>query len=268
MPGALVTGGASGLGFAISRALVERGFEVWIADIDEGAAAAAAAQLGPRARPLWLDVADRAACDSAAAAVTDLAVWVNNAGILRTRPSWEHPADEVAAMFAVNTTGLINGTLAALAVFRARRRGHVINIISLAGLVAPPGETVYAATKHAALAFSTGTLLDLRAAGVRDVHISSVCPDGIWTPMLYDKVDDPQAAPSWSGVMFRPEQVAARAMTLIDRPRPILVLPRWRGALVRTFDAFPRLGLRLAPLVMADARRKQRAFARKGRPPA
>jgi NAD(P)-dependent dehydrogenase (short-subunit alcohol dehydrogenase family) len=258
-----VTGGASGLGFAISRALVQHGYDVWIADIDDAAAQAAALSLGSRARPLWLDVADRAACDSAAAAVEDLQLWVNNAGILRARPSWEHAPDEIGAMFAVNATGLINGTLAALAVFRARGRGHVINIVSLAGLVAPPGETVYAATKHAALAFSTGTLLDLRAAGHDDIHISAVCPDGIWTPMLYDKVDDPQAAPSWSGVMLKPEQVAARVMTLLDKPRPLLTIPRWRGAVIRVFDAFPRLGLRLAPLMMADARRRQRAFARR-----
>lgn len=265
MPGALVTGGASGLGFALSSALVARGYEVWIADIDEAAAAAAAEKLGAQAHSLWLDVADAEGCRRAAAAVRDLQVWVNNAGILRTGASWDHAGAATEAMFAVNTQGLINGTHAALELLRPRGTGHVLNVISLAGLVAPPGETVYAATKHAALAFSVGTQLDLRAAGLKGIRISCLCPDGIWTPMLFDKLDDEAAAPSWSGVMLQPEQVAERAMKLLDKPRPVVALPAWRGALVRVFAAFPRFGLLIAPVVMADARRKQRKFAKRAR---
>jgi hypothetical protein len=52
-------------------------------------------------------------------------------------------------------------------------------------------------------------------------------------------------------------------MGLIDRPRPVVAVPRWRGTLVRLFDAAPRIALLLLPLVLADARRKQRAFKRK-----
>ena len=76
----------------------------------------------------------------------------------------------------------------------SRRRGHIINVVSLAGLVAAPGEVAYAASKHAAMAFSIGTLADLRRSGVKDIHVSAICPDGIWSPMLEDKLDDPDAA--------------------------------------------------------------------------
>jgi hypothetical protein len=75
--------------------------------------------------------------------------------------------------------------------------------------------------------------------------------------MLEDKLDDPEAAGSFSGHLLTPEQVAAEVGRLTARPRPILVIPRWRGPLLRIFDLFPRLGLRLLPLVMADARRRQ-----------
>ena len=64
----------------------------------------------------------------------------------------------------------------------------------LAGLGAPPGEALYAATKHGAIAFSLGSLADLRRAGFKGIHVSAVCPDGIWTPMIADKLDDPDAA--------------------------------------------------------------------------
>jgi NAD(P)-dependent dehydrogenase (short-subunit alcohol dehydrogenase family) len=197
--------------------------------VDESAAAGAAEAIGRAATPTALDVADAAACErlaaEAAAGEGGLAVWVNSAGILRTAPSWEHSEAERRAMFDVNAHGLMNGTLAALGPMRQAGRGHVINLISLAGLAAPPGETVYAASKHAALAFSLGTLYDLREAGIDHVHVSSVCPDGVWTPMLFDKVDDPHAAPSWSGVMLEPgsdpaEVAWGRRPCLRGVPRP------------------------------------------------
>lgn len=261
--GAVVTGGAGGLGRALGAALTGLGLEVRLADVDGDAAAAAAAEVGGTG--VALDVRDEAACRALARQVDagdGLALWVNNAGILRTRPSWEHPADEVRALFDVNVHGTMHGTWAALDVMRPRGAGHVVNVVSLAGLAAPPGETVYAATKHAALAFSTGTLLDLRGAGVRGVHISAVCPDGIWTPMLFDKVDDPQAAFSWQGVLLQPAQVAGAVVEVVRRPRLVVSVPRRRGAVVRTYAAVPRLALALRPLVVRGARAKQRRFAR------
>ena len=261
--GAVVTGGAGGLGRALGPALTGLGLRVRLADVDADAARAAAAELG--CTGVALDVADAGACRALARAVDaedGLALWVNNAGILRTRPSWEHPPAEVRALFDVNVHGTMHGTWAALDVMRPRGSGHVVNVVSLAGLAAPPGETVYAATKHAALAFTTGTLLDLRGAGVRGVHLSAVCPDGIWTPMLFDKARDPHAAFSWQGVMLQPSQVADAVVELVRRPRPVLSVPRRRGAVVRTYAALPQVALALRPLVVRGARMKQRRFAR------
>ncbi len=262
--GAVVTGGAGGLGQAIAAALIERGHRVWIADIDRAAADAAATELGPQAIGCHLDVTDGAAAAALARAVdagAGLGVWVNNAGLLPTGPSWTHSDAVVDQVFAVNVRGTIHGTQAALAVMRPADRGHVVNIVSLAGLVAPPGETMYSATKHAALAYSVGTGLDLRRQGSKRVHVTAVCPDGIWTPMLHDKLDDPEAALSWSGTLLTPEQVAAVVVDVLQRPRPVVSVPRWRGGLVRLYAALPRVAGLVAPLVMAQARRKQARFA-------
>ena len=145
-------------------------------------------------------------------------------------------------LFEVNTLGTINGTLAALELMRAAGRGHVINVVSLAGLGAPPGEALYAATKHGAIAFTLGTLADLRRAGASGIQVSAVCPDGIWTPMLHDKLDDPDAAPSFSGTLLRPETVARRGRRAARPPAggaddPALAR-RLRAAVRR--DAGPR----------------------------
>jgi NAD(P)-dependent dehydrogenase (short-subunit alcohol dehydrogenase family) len=261
---AVVTGAGSGLGRAIALELADRGFLVHATDLDAEAAARTAAEIGAGARSAGLDVRDEAACRALAAEATTrggtLDIWVNNAGVLVTGPSWSQ--DEVArrTMLEVNALGTMNGTVAALEPMIASGHGHVINVISLAGIVAAPGEVTYSASKHAAMAFTLGTLFDLQRAGIEGVTLSAVCPDGIWTPMLEDKLDDFEAAGSFSGRLLTAEQVATEVGKLTEHPRPILILPRWRGPLLRLFDLFPRLGLRLLPWVMRDARRKQRRY--------
>jgi len=260
----VVTGAGGGLGRAIAIELAGRGFHVFASDVDTEAAARTAAEIGDRARSSALDVRDEAACRALAAKAVQahgsLDLWVNNAGVLLTGASWTQDAATRRTMLEVNTLGTMNGTVAALEPMLAAGRGHVINVISLAGIVAAPGEVNYAASKHAALAFTLGTLFDLRREGIEGVRLSAVCPDGIWTPMLEDKLDDPDAAGSFSGRLLAAERVAVEIGKLTERPRPILILPRWRGLQLRLLDLFPRLTVRLLPLALRDARRKQRRY--------
>jgi NAD(P)-dependent dehydrogenase (short-subunit alcohol dehydrogenase family) len=264
MPVAVVTGAGGGLGRAIALDLASRGYLIQATDVDAGAAAAIAAEIGAGASSSELDVTDGEACRAIAVAAAtragSLDLWVNNAGVLVTGQSWEQDEATRKTMLDVNALGTMNDTIAALEKMVSAGRGHVINVISLAGLVAAPGEVNYSASKHAAMAFTLGTLFDLRRSGVSGVQLSAVCPDGIWTPMLEDKLDDPEAAGSFSGQLLTPEQVANEVGKLSERPRPLLVLPRWRGPMLRLFDLFPRLALRLLPLVMRDARRRQRRY--------
>ena len=263
---AVVTGAGGGLGRAIALELGRRGFAVWASDVDAEAAAATVAEIGAGGRAASLDVRDDVACRRLAGEVAaeggSLGLWVNNAGVLRTGFAWEQDAGTREAMLSINATGTINGTVAALERMVPTGAGQVINVISLAGIVAAPGEVAYAASKHAAMAFTLGTLFDLRRAGHRRIQISAVCPDGIWTPMLEDKLDDPDAAGSFSGHLLTAAEVAKEVGKLTERPRPLVVIPRWRGPLLRLFDIFPRLGLRLLPAVMWDARRRQRRYKR------
>jgi NAD(P)-dependent dehydrogenase (short-subunit alcohol dehydrogenase family) len=263
---AVVTGAGSGLGRAIALELAGRGFLVHATDLDPEAAARTATEIGAGARSAALDVRDEAACRALAAEAAarggTLDLWVNNAGVLVTGPSWAQEEETRRAMLEVNALGTMNGTVAALEPMIAAGHGHVINVISLAGIVAAPGEVTYSASKHAAMAFTLGTLFDLRRAGIEGVTLSAVCPDGIWTPMLEDKLDDLEAAGSFSGRLLTAQQVAVAVGKLTERPRPVLILPRWRGPMLRLFDLFPRLGLRLLPWVMRDARRKQRRYKR------
>src|SRR5262249_14376303 len=114
--------------------------------------------------------------------------------------------------------------LAALGVMRPRGRGHIVNVVSLAGLAT--GETVYAASKQAALAFSLGAQAELRAAGQRGVHISCLCPEA-------------------ARGALRTQDSAARLVRLVNDPRPVVAMPWWRGAQIRLLDAFPQASRRV-----------------------
>ena len=263
MPTAVITGAGGGIGRAISLELAGRGYLVHATDVDGDAAAKTAAEAGNEARADVLDVRDEAACRALATAIAEeagLDLWVNNAGVLVTGPAWEQDEATRRRMLEINVMGTMNGTIAALEPMIDANRGHVVNVISLAGIVAAPGEVNYSASKHAALAFTLGMLFDLRRAGIGGVKLSALCPDGAWTPMLQDKLDDPDAAGSFSGKLLTPEQVAAAVGKLTERPRPLAIVPRWRGIQLRLLDLFPCLTLRLLPLALGDARRKQKRY--------
>lgn len=258
----MVTGAGRGLGRQLAELLARRGHQVLVTDVDGAAARIAADEIGGGATALEVDVRDRSQVDGARDTILERAgrldVWVNNAGVLVTGPAWEQDESAHRLMLEVNALGTINGTLAALEAMRGNGGGHVVNIVSLAGLTAVAGEAVYAASKHAALGFSLSTVADLRAAGIDDVDISCVCPAGIWTPMLHDKLDDPSSALSFSGRLLQPDEVVAAVGRVLDRPRLVAAVPAWRGAQARMVAAVPALGLRALPLAVAQGRRAQR----------
>ena len=267
---AVVTGAGRGLGREIALLLGARGHLVAVTDVDATSAeatAGAVAEAGGTAYACVLDVRDEDACRSvaeqAAARAGHLAVWVNNAGVITTGAAWEQDHATRRLMVEVNALGTMHGTLAALEQLRPAGRGHVVNIVSLAGMIGVPGETVYSASKHAALGFSLATLSDLRLAGLRGIDISCVCPDGIWTPMLHDKLEDPAAALSFSGRLLQAADVARAVDRVLDRPRPVTAVPAWRGLQVRLLDALPALAVRLGPAIQRTALWQQRRYARR-----
>lgn len=266
--GAVVTGAGRGLGKEIARHLVAEGYTVLVTDVAPELVAQAAADLG--AEGLVLDVRDAERADAVAARAVELAgrldVWINNAGVLVTGPAWEQDAATRRLMVEVNTIGLMNGTVSAIRAMKDAGGGHIVNVVSLAGLVAVPGEGVYAGSKHGALGFSLSTQADLNLAGHDDINISCVCPDGIWTPMLHDKLDDPEAALSFSGKLLKPAEVVEAVARVLRKPRQVTPVPRWRGPQVRLADALPDVSLKALPLMVGLGRRQQAKFRRNGVP--
>ena len=130
---------------------------------------AVASEIGAGAVGLTLDVRDADACAEIVRAGVELGgrigVWVNNAGVLATEPAWQTSAETRRLIMEVNALGTMNGSLAALESMHATGGGHIVNIASMAALVAVPGEAVYAASKHASIGFTLSLAADLQIAG-------------------------------------------------------------------------------------------------------
>jgi NAD(P)-dependent dehydrogenase (short-subunit alcohol dehydrogenase family) len=192
---ALVTGGASGLGAATARALVERGASVAIVDRDADAAKATAAGLGDRARAYVADVADegevRHAVDGARADLGELRVAVLCAGIgwAQRTVGRDGPAD-LSAFEMVVRVNLI-GTYNVLRLVAASmgdnhpdgdgQRGVVVMTASVAAFDGQIGQTAYSASKGGVAALTLPAARDLAARGIR---VCTIAPGVFRTPML------------------------------------------------------------------------------------
>lgn len=259
----MVTGAGRGLGQAVAARLARRGLAVLVTDIDLESAERSAEQIGAPAWAAALDVRERAACRSVAEQAEergDLAVWVNNAGVLRTGKVWDQSDDEIDLMLGANLAGVINGSRAAVERMRVTGGGRILNIASLSSLGPAPGLAVYGATKHGVLAFSLSLHAELLDASI-PIAVRSLCPHAIETDMVRERADDPEAAIIWSGSdLLGRDEVADRAIEVLYGKRLFAVMPPSMGLVMRAVDAAPRLGLRTLPAFRWLGERKRRRW--------
>jgi NADP-dependent 3-hydroxy acid dehydrogenase YdfG len=174
---AAITGAARGIGRATAAAFMRQGMRVAVGDIDLQAARATAAELGPSAVALELDVTDRdsfrAFLDGAEEQLGPLDVLVNNAGIMQVGRFIDEDDLTAKRMIDINLHGVILGTKLALERMIARDRGHIVNISSQAGKFGAPGGATYSATKHAVVGLTEAVRGELRLMGAH-VDVSYV----------------------------------------------------------------------------------------------
>lgn len=182
---ALVTGAGSGLGRAVALELSRRGARVLCTDVNGDAAAETAARCGSEATSMVCDVATRGALEAAAAQMD--ARWggadlvVNNAGVAVAGPVGTIPEEDWAWIVGVNLLGVVNGCEVFVPRFRAQGRGWVLNVASMAGLVAMPEMGPYNATKYAVVGLSETLRGELVGSGV---SVSVLCPSFFQTNIL------------------------------------------------------------------------------------
>jgi 3-oxoacyl-[acyl-carrier protein] reductase len=181
---AVVTGGASGLGFAIAERLVASGATVVIWDLDAKAGRTAATSLSGHS--VQADVADLAAVTAAVQAtlafVPAIDILINNAGITGPNATlWEYPADAWHQVFAVNIHGVFNCCRAVVPQMRMRDYGRIVNIASVAGKDGNPNASAYSASKAAVIALTKSLGKELADT---DIRVNCVTPAAVRTPLF------------------------------------------------------------------------------------
>jgi short-subunit dehydrogenase len=219
----VVTGGSSGIGAAIARALVERDRQVVLLARSEERLRAVAEQLG--AEYEVCDVSNRDDVERVAAAVTErhprIGLLVNSAGVPGRADFTTIEPERLEEVMRINYLGSVWCLRAFLPALEAADRADVVNIVSVAGSVSFASGGPYAASKHAQLAFSRATAAELHTRGI---HVHTVNPGFVETEGF------PQERLG-NGLLRRlviePEDVARHVLKVIDRDRRETFVPAW-----------------------------------------
>lgn len=218
---AIVTGGASGIGAAFVRRVHDEGGRVMILDLDEGAGAALAHELGERAAFRRVDVADPRAMEvmatDTAAAFGGIDILYNNAGIGCYGLTPDLDIDQWRRVVAVNLDAVFYGSRAVIPYLKARGGGAIVNTASASGMRADYGFTAYNAAKAGVINYTRSLAIDHARDNIR---ANAVCPGPVDTPILTTGVDAmPGLRDEWervvpAGRFARAEEIAAVAAFL------------------------------------------------------
>ena len=236
---AIITGGAGGQGAAAARLYAEHGAKVVIADITEAAGKAVAEEIGEAAFFQRLDVGDEESWGECIAATKHrwgrIDALLNNAGVMPVGPFLDHSDQAVRTAVEVNFYGVLTGCRLALPEMVRRRSGHIVNIASMAGMLAVPGQALYAGTKFAVVGLSTGLADEYAPQGVQ---ISCVMPTFTNTELISGTHTTAATKP------VQPEDIAAAVVKALDNPTTSISVPGYSRFLAAAVMFLPPRGRR------------------------
>lgn len=253
---ALITGGAGAIAAALSRRLLAQGFDLLLVDVDQAGLEAAAQTAPGRIQLHRADLTQPEELEAVAALIAgtpDLAVFVNNAGIIRPGAYADLPYGDVALQMAVNLTAPMRLTHAAAARFAPLRQGCILSIVSAAGLVALPGSAAYSAAKFGLRGLLIALAQEVEPLGVK---VRSLFPGAVDTPMLrYEATHGGSVLNFLNKDVLEAEQVAAAAMAAMDSNRIEVSLPAGDALTARIVCAFPALMPTVLPYLIKQGER-------------
>jgi NAD(P)-dependent dehydrogenase (short-subunit alcohol dehydrogenase family) len=233
---AVVTGAASGIGRGLSLALAKRGCNLALADLNEEGLAetrALAERYGAKVSTHRLDVADRSAVaafpDAVLAAHGRADLLVNNAGVAIGGTFEQAAEEDFDWLFEINFHAVVRMTRAFLPLLRSSDRARIVNLSSIFGIIAPPGQTAYSAAKFAVRGFSEALRNELEAEG-SSVGVTVVHPGGVATSIARNArpprggFDAAQRARFEKFLRMPPEQAGEIIVSGVEKERPRVIV--------------------------------------------
>jgi len=222
--GVLVTGGGSGIGQAVCLAFAREGADVAVVDVSlEGAEATAqeTREIGRKAVALQVDVSNPAAVqemvNQATAALGEVDILVNSAGVREIIPFLQLPFAEWQRVISINLTGtfLCSQAIAQYLVAQGRG-GKIVNLASVAGLMAVPNRAAYVSSKHAVVGLTKEMAIELAD---KNIQVNAVAPGVVRTSMTESYFDKPDILASLrkahpAGRWAQPEEIAGLILFL------------------------------------------------------
>lgn len=252
----IVTGGTSGIGLAVSEALLKRGAVVYMADISEANIAAVQEKLKdyPNARFARVDVTKQPEIanliQSCARVNGRLDYLFNNAGIGATMPFERVTLALWEKVININLWGVIYGIDAAFPIMAKQGFGHIINTSSAAGVIAPPYQAVYCAVKHAVTGLGESLRYELAHKGI---SVTTICPGNVATP-IFNGVAPPKDAIS-------PEEAAGIILAGVEQKKGIVILPDTMDTFVRRGHTHPE---EMEEWMFKEAETRRKAYEEHG----
>ena len=247
---AVVTGAGSGIGRALARQLAQAGSSLALADIDTEGLDQTAASLSERGVQLsthLVDVSDESAVKAFSADVAAkhgrVTLLINNAGVALHGWFHEISLDDLRWLMGINFWGVVYGVKYFLPLLKKEPRAHIVNISSVFGLVAPAGQSAYAASKFAVRGFTEALRHELEGSSV---VVSCVHPGGIRTPIARRArlgANTPPGSRDEAIARFdrltptMPDAAAARILQGVERREPRILI----GRDARQIDVLQRL---------------------------
>jgi len=261
----VVTGAASGIGFALTEALLQAGGVVLMADRDTKTLASAVEQLGAYAgqvHSMSIDVTNQEQVqhmvEDTASRHGRLDVLFNNAGIGGTLPFGDVTLEHWRRIIDLNLWGVIYGIHFALPIMRKQGGGHIVTTSSLAGLLPIPFQAIYCTTKYAVVGLSESLRFELQDEGI---HFSVACPGSvvsrIWeTPIIGERFEQKPPAEAI------PAAEAAKTILVgVANQQGIIALPESARSLWRQDGSTPEA----AESILLDmARQRRSSYQSKG----
>ncbi|MFC8918416.1 SDR family oxidoreductase [Streptomyces sp. NPDC057116] len=239
----VITGASSGIGRATALAFARKGGRVVLAARREEALEAVARECerhrGAQALVVPTDVTDAGAVDGLARRTVGrfgrVDVWVNCAAVTVFGPFQEVPMEDFRKVLDVNVMGYVHGARAALRVMREQGSGTLINVSSVVGVVSQPYTHAYGMSKHAVRALSASLRQELRLDRTKGVHVCTVLPATIDTPLFEHAANYTGRKPLAMPPVYSPERVARTIVDLVRSPRrEVVVGPTGRSMVLES----------------------------------